>query len=286
MTASPTRGVTRNLRRHPLIFLALTTHAVFNVLCLVWLLSTSLKGSAEIMGTSPWTPPEAALWQNYAEAWSLGNMGTYLMNSVIVTTISTVAVLILGSLSGYIFARVDFLGRNLLKAIFMAAMMIPPFALVVPLFDALSWASLLNTRTGLILVYMAMQLPLTTFILTSFHQTLPLELEESAAIEGASASQTFRRVVLPLTGPALTACGVVNVLKIWNEFIYALTFVQDDSVYTLAVGIFRLSQLADYSSNWAILFAGMVISILPVLVVFAFFQRRFSSGIAQGALKF
>ena len=286
MTVSPMRGVTRNLRRHPLVYLALTTHALFNVLCLIWLLSTSLKGSAEIMASSPWAPPETALTQNYAEAWTIGNMGTYLMNSVIVTTISTVAVLVLGSLSGYIFARVDFLGRNLLKAIFMAAMMIPPFALVVPLFDALSWASLLNTRTGLILVYVAMQLPLTTFILTSFHQTLPLELEESAAIEGASASQTFRRVVLPLTGPALTACGIVNVLKIWNEFIYALTFVQDDSVYTLAVGIFRLSQLADYSSNWAILFAGMVISILPVLIVFAFFQRRFSSGIAQGALKF
>ena len=286
MTARPLPGALRNLRRHPLIFLALTTHAVFNVLCLIWLLSTSLKGSAEIMGTSPWAPPEAALWQNYADAWTIGNMGTYLMNSVIVTTTSTVAVLILGSLSGYIFARVAFLGRNLLRATFMAAMMIPPFALVVPLFDALSWASLLNTRTGLILVYVAMQLPLTTFILTAFHQTLPLELEESAAIEGASASQTFRRVVLPLTGPALTACGVVNVLKIWNEFIYALTFVQDDSMYTLAVGIFRLSQLADYSSNWAILFAGMVISILPVLVVFAFFQRKFSSGIAQGALKF
>ena len=286
MTASPMGRVTRNLRRHPLVYLALTTHALFNVLCLVWLLSTSLKGSAEIMASSPWAPPEAALWQNYAEAWTIGNMGTYLMNSVMVTTISTAAVLILGSLSGYIFARVDFLGRNLLKAIFMAAMMIPPFALVVPLFDALSWASLLNTRTGLILVYIAMQLPLTTFILTSFHQTLPLELEESAAIEGASAGQTFRKIVLPLTGPALTACGVVNVLKIWNEFIYALTFVQDDSVYTLAVGIFRLSQLADYSSNWAILFAGMVISILPVLIVFTFFQRRFSSGIAQGALKF
>ena len=286
MTASPMRGMTRNLRRHPFVYLALTTHALFNVLCLIWLLSTSLKDSAEIIASSPWAPPEAALTENYAQAWTLGNMGTYLMNSVIVTTISTAAVLILGSLSGYIFARVDFLGRNVLKAIFMAAMMIPPFALVVPLFDALSWASLLNTRTGLILVYVAMQLPLTTFILTSFHQTLPLELEESAAIEGASASQTFRRIVLPLTGPALTACGVVNVLKIWNEFIYALTFVQDDSVYTLAVGIFRLSQLADYSSNWAILFAGMVISILPVLVVFGFFQRRFSSGIAQGALKF
>lgn len=265
--------------------MSLTSYALFNILCLVWLLSTSFKGSSEILGTSPWTAPESLRWRNYSGAWSYGNMGTYLLNSVIVTTITTVAVLILGSLSGYVFARVQFPGRKVLLAIFMAAMMIPPFALVVPLFDVLAATGLLNTRTGLILVYVAMELPLVTFILTSFHQTLPKELEEAAAIDGSSPFQTFRRVVLPQTGPALTACGVVVVLRIWNEFIYALTFIKDEGVLTLAVGIFKLNQLADYSSDWAILFAGMVISVLPVLVVFAFFQRNFTRGIAQGALK-
>lgn len=268
-----------------MVFLSLSIYAFFNIFCLLWLSSTSLKGSSEILSTSPWTLPETAQWQNFVDAWTYGHMGTYMLNSVIVTTVSTVAVLILGSLSGYIFGRVEFPGRKILIAVFMTAMMIPPFALVVPLFDVLTFTGLLNTRTGLILVYIAMELPLVTFILTSFHQTLPKELEESAAIDGASPFQTFRRVVLPQTGPAMTACGVVVVLRIWNEFIYALTFIRDEEVLTLAVGIFKLNQVADYSSNWAILFAGMVISILPVLVVFALFQRNFTSGIAQGAIK-
>lgn len=285
MNRDRSRSVLRPLRRHPVVFLALSFYALFNILCLLWLISTSFKGSSEILTTSPWTLPESLLWQNFADAWTFGRMGTYLLNSLIVTSISTVAVLTLGSLSGYVFARVRFPGRSALMAVFMAAMMIPPFALVVPLFDVLSWASLLDTRTGLILVYVAMELPLVTFILTSFHQTLPLELEEAAAIDGASALHTFRRVVLPQTGPALTACGIVVVLRIWNEFIYALTFIKDEDVLTVAVGIFNLSQVADYSSNWAVLFAGMVISILPVLAVFALFQRNFTSGIAQGALK-
>ncbi|MGO1972812.1 MAG: carbohydrate ABC transporter permease [Propionibacteriaceae bacterium] len=267
------------------MFLSLSVYALFNIFCLLWVTSTSLKGSSEILSSSPWSLPDAPLWQNFADAWTYGHMGTYLLNSVIVTTITTAAVLILGSLSGYIFGKVEFPGRKVLMALFMAAMMIPPFALVVPLFDVLTFTGLLNTRTGLILVYVAMEIPLVTFILTSFHQTLPKELEEAASIDGASAFQTFRRVVLPQTGPALTACGVVVVLRIWNEFIYALTFIRDEEVLTLAVGIFNLSQVADYSSNWAVLFAGMVISILPILVVFALFQRNFTNGIAQGAVK-
>ena len=268
-----------------MVFASLTLYALFNIFCLLWLISTSLKGSAEILATSPWTLPETAQWQNYVDAWTYGRMGTYLLNSVIVTTVTTVAVLALGSLSGYIFARVAFPGRSVMIAIFMAAMMVPPFALVVPLFDVLAWASLLDSRTGLVLVYVAMELPLVTFILTSFHQSLPQELEEAASIDGSSPFGTFRRVVLPQTGPALTACGIVVVLRIWNEFIYALTFIRDEQVLTLAVGIFNLSQVADYSSNWAVLFAGMVISVMPVLIVFALFQRNFTSGIAQGAMK-
>lgn len=267
------------------MFLSLSVYALFNIFCLVWLTNTSFKSSSEILATSPWTPADAPLWENYVDAWTYGHMGTYMFNSVIVTAITTVAVLILGSLSGYAFGRIEFPGRKVLMAIFMTAMMIPPFALVVPLFDVLTFTGLLNTRTGLILVYIAMELPLVTFILTAFHKTVPREFEEAAAIDGASPLQTFRRVVLPQTGPAMTACGVVVVLRVWNEFIYALTFIRDEEFLTLAVGIFKLNQLADYSSNWAILFAGMVISIAPVLVVFALFQRSFTSGIAQGAVK-
>lgn len=273
------------IRNHPLVFLSLSLYALFNIACLIWLIASSFKSSGEIMTSSPWALPEEAKWSNFADAWTIGHMGTYLMNSVTVTVVATFVVLVLGSLSGYILGKVKFPGVNLVKTLFVAAMIIPPFALVVPLFEVLSKASLLDTRTGLIVVYIAMELPMTTFILTSFHETLPRELEESGAIDGASPFQIFRSIVLPLTSSAVIACAVVNVLHIWNEFIYALTFLSRDETYTLAVGIFKLSQLADYSSNWSILFAGMVVSILPILLFFILFQKSFSAGLSQGALK-
>lgn len=130
-----------------------------------------------------------------------------------------------------------------------------------------------------------MQIPITTIILASFHRSLPKELDEAAAMDGASPSRIFVRIMMPLTGPALVACGVINVLQIWNEFLYALTLLQDTEMYALSVGIFNLSQLADYSSNWAVLFAGMVIAIVPIIVAFGFFQRGFARGIAEGTGK-
>jgi len=282
MASSLRRSV---IGRHPLVFMGLSVYAVFNILTLVWLVSTSLKTSSEILGTSPWLPPSEPAFSNYFQAWSIGKIGLYLFNSLFVTSVTIVCLLLLGSMVGYVFARVRLTTVTIVRMVFLAAMMMPPFAVVVPLFDILSAVSLLNSRLGLILVYIAMQLPITAFILASFHSTLAVELEEAAAIDGASAWHIFFSVVLPQTRPALGAVAVVNVLQVWNEFIYALTFISTQSSYTLPVGIFKLSQLADYSSNWSILFAGMVFSIVPIVVVFALFQRTFVGGLSEGAVK-
>ncbi|HIT74170.1 MAG TPA: carbohydrate ABC transporter permease [Candidatus Avipropionibacterium avicola] len=267
------------------IFTVLAIYAMVNLLSFVWVGAMSFKSSAEIMSTSPWSPPEAINWKNYSDAWTVGRIGGYMLNSLLVTSVSTVVALAISSMSGYILGKFRFRGRGIVMGIFMVAMMIPPFMIVVPLFDVLQSLRLLDSHWGLILVYIAMQVPLNTFILTAFHRTLPKQLEEAAAIDGASPLRTFAQIVLPLTAPALIACGIVNVLHIWNEFLYALVFLQDRTKYTLPVGIFNLGQVADYSSNWGILFAGMFVSILPVLILFAVFQKQFTSGIAQGAIK-
>ena len=188
-------------------------------------------------------------------------------------------------MSAYILGRARFRGSGIVLGLFMVAMMIPPFMIVVPLFDVLASLRLLNSRLGLILVYIAMQVPLNTFIMAAFYKSLPAELEEAAAIDGASPSRTFVQIMAPLTAPAVIACAIINVLRIWNEFLYALVFLQDRALYTIPVGIFNLSQIADYSSNWGVLFAGMVMSVLPVLVLFAVFQKQFTAGVAQGSLK-
>lgn len=271
--------------RHPFVYLVLALYAVVNITSFLWMFSTSLKPSSEIISTSPFSPPQNLAWENYADAWGIGRIGSYLFNSLIVTTVATLAALIFASMAGYILGRVKFRGAGVVMGAFMAAMMIPPFMIVIPLYDVLASIGLLNSRTGLVLVYIAMQVPLNTFILTAFHRSIPGELEESAAMDGASPSRTFFRIMLPMTVPALIACGIVNVLQIWNEFLYALIFIQDRDLYTIPVGIFNLSQIADYSSNWGVLFAGMAISVLPVLILFALFQRQFTEGVAQGALK-
>jgi ABC-type glycerol-3-phosphate transport system permease component len=275
----------QKLGNRSIIFTVLAVYALTNVLSFVWVGAMSFKSSAEIMATSPWTPPVALNWKNYVDAWTVGRIGGYMLNSVFVTSISTVVALAVSSMSGYILGKFSFRGSGVVMGVFMVAMMIPPFMIVVPLFDVLQSLGLVNSHWGLILVYIAMQIPLDTFILTAFHRTMPKQLEEAAAIDGASPLRTFWQIVLPLTGPALIACGIVNILHIWNEFLYALVFLQDRTMYTLPVGIFNLGQVADYSSNWGILFAGMFISILPVLLLFAIFQRQFTAGVAQGAMK-
>ena len=129
------------------------------------------------------------------------------------------------------------------------------------------------------------KLPFSIFVLTSFYKGIPYDLEEAAVIDGASPLRTFAQIVMPLTLPAMVAVTINNLLNVWNEFLYALIFLTDKNIYTLPIGLFYLSQAAEYSSSWTILFAGMMISIVPVLIIFAVFQRQFASGVSQGAVK-
>lgn len=267
------------------IYGVLIVYCLFNVLSYVWLFLSSLKDSSEMFSSSPWALPENLVWSNYIDAWDIGSIGSYLLNSVYVTSLATIGTLLIASMAAYVLGRIEFRASNLILTFFLVAMMIPPFMIVIPLFDILQQLNLLNSLNGLVFVYITMQLPINVFILTSFYKSIPFELEEAAAIDGASPIRTFFQIMMPLTGSALVACGIINVLQIWNEFLYALIFLNDDNVFTLPVGIFKLNQIADYSSNWSILFAGMIISIIPILILFALFQRQFAKGIAEGSLK-
>lgn len=268
-----------------LIYAVLILYCLFNLLSFLWLFSSSLKGKTEIFSSSPWALPERAVWSNYADAWKIGNIGRYMLNSLYVTGVTTVVTLILASMASYILGRIKFKASGLVMACFMVAMMLPPFMIAVPLFDLLSQINLLNSLNGLILVYITKQLPLNIFVLASFYKGLPPDLEEAAAIDGASPSMTFARVMMPLTSSAMISCGIINVLNVWNEFLFGLIFLSDKKVYTLPIGIFYLNQAADYSSSWSILFAGMIMSVIPVLIIFALFQNQFATGVSQGAVK-
>lgn len=267
------------------IYTALILYCTYNVSLFLLLFTGSLKGKTEIFSKSLWSLPDTAVWQNYIDAWDIGKIGQYTLNSAYVTIMTVVITLLLASMAAYILGRVTFKGSDAVLTVIMVGMMLPPFVIAIPLFDILKSLNLLNNLNGLILVYVAKQLPFTTYMLTSFYKGLPYDLEEAAIIDGASPLTTFARIMMPLTGSAMLSVSINNMLNVWNEFLLALIFLSDKKIYTLPIGLFYLSQAAEYSSNWTLLFAGMIISVVPILIVFAIFQKQFAQGVSQGAVK-
>ncbi len=254
------------------------------VLPLAWVLLTSLKTGPEIFA-SPWSMPKSPQWVNYSNAWQEAGIGRYLLNSVIVT-FATIALLIpIGAMAAYVFARYPFRGSKLLFGGFLGGMMFPNFLVIVPLFFLLKNLHLLDTRTGLIVVYIAYSLSFTIFVLSGFFQTLPGELAEAAMIDGCGHARTFWRIMLPLAKPGLVVVGIFNAIGLWNEYGLALVLVSSEENRTLPLGIANLVMVQHYQSDWGALFAGLVIVMLPVMAVYLVFRDKIHETMLAGAVK-
>lgn len=212
-------------------------------------------------------------------------MGDYFINSLIVTVTSTLLALLLASTTSYIIARFPFKGSMALYNLYLASMMIPIILGLIPLFFLLSDLGLDNTLLGLILVYSATNLPFGVFVLVGFFRAMPKELDEAASIDGSSHYGVFFRIMLPLAKPGLISVGIMNVLNIWNEYVLGTVIVNDPSQYTLPVGIAVMLEEMQYRTEWGPLFAGLLISIIPVLLIYMFYQRHITSGMMAGAVK-
>jgi N-acetylglucosamine transport system permease protein len=263
-------------------FLALW--AILVVLPLLWALLTAFKSDQEIF-TSPWSLPAEWRFDNFARAWTEGNIGTYFINSLIVVVSATVLVMLLGAMTAYVIARYTFPGRDVLYYAFVAGMAFPIFLALVPLFFVVRNLGLIGTYPGLILVYVAYALPFTVFFLVSFFRTLPVSLIEAALLDGCSHAGVFFRIMLPLARPGIISVGIFNFLGLWNQFILPLVLMPDKSKYVLSQGLAVLAANQGYRSDWSALFAGLVIAILPVLVVYVAFQRKIQEGLAFGGFK-
>ncbi len=263
-------------------FLALW--AILVVLPLLWALLTSFKSDQEIF-TSPWSLPAQWRFDNFVRAWTEGNIGTYFINSLIVVVSATVLVMLLGAMTAYVIARYTFPGRDVLYYAFVAGMAFPIFLALVPLFFVVRNLGLIGTYPGLILVYVAYALPFTVFFLVSFFRTLPVSLIEAALLDGCSHAGVFFRIMLPLARPGIVSVGIFNFLGLWNQFILPLVLMPDKSKYVLSQGLAVLAANQGYRSDWSALFAGLVIAILPVLVVYVAFQRKIQEGLAFGGFK-
>lgn len=258
--------------------------AVLVIFPLAWMVMTAFKTDREIF-FSPWELPAALQWNNFARAWTEASIGQYFINSLIVVAGSLTLTLLLSSMAAYVLARYEFPGRQVVYYAFLIGLMFPIFLALVPLFFVVRDLRLLSTYHGLILVYTAYSLPFSIFFLTSFFKTLPSEVAEAAIVDGASPYTTFFRVMLPMARPGLISIGIFNFLGQWNQFILPLVLNPDRERYVLSQGLAFLAIQQGYQNDWSALFAGLTITMIPVLVVYVLFQRRLEQGLTAGALK-
>lgn len=240
------------------------------------------KSTREIF-RNPFGPPETWSFANFIQIWEQTNFPLYLRNSFIVTGGAVLLILILGVMASYALARYKFWGNEILYLFFLSGLMIPLKLAVIPLFIQFRDMGLLNSHLGLICIYAAEGLPPAVFILTGFLRTLPADLENAARIDGASELQILWGIMLPLIRPALVIVTIYNLVPIWNDFFFPLVFIQRESLKTLPLGLTVF--MGQYSTNWAVLFAGLTLAALPVIVLYIFLSRQFIAGLTAGAMK-
>lgn len=258
----------------------------FNALLLIWVAVASLKDSTEIFSQAKaFAIPTTLHWANYASAWVDSSIGRAFFNTVGVVVISSLVVVAISAPAAYALSRFSTRSASPMTSLFAIGMGIPLQATVIPIFVMFQGVGLVNSLTGLTLVYIAVQTPFTVFLLTGFFRSLPFELEEAAAIDGASVLRSFREVMLPLAKPGLITALTLNIVFLWNETALVLYLVQDDSKFTLGRSLLNLATVATYTSNWGAMFAGCVIIVAPVLLTYILLGRRITEGMTLGAAK-
>ena len=261
----------------------LTAGAAVMILPFAYMVATSFKQNALVLQLPPQFFPDHPTTANYREAWSSNQFGHYFVNSLMVAAATTVLAVFLSSMMAYSFARFQFPGRRLLFGLLLIGLMVPTMMLLIPQFLLARDIGALNSLWGLVFFYTAMNLGLNTFLLRSFFQDIPRELEEAMVVDGAGPWARYRQLIIPLSRPALATVAIFTFLASWDEFVWALTVINDPGRRTLPIAI-ALFQ-GQHSTSWGLVFAASLIAILPVLAIFITFQRQFVSGIASGALK-
>jgi raffinose/stachyose/melibiose transport system permease protein len=256
--------------------------ALFAIGPLVVLVFNSLKSNAEI-GRNPLGPPLSPVFDNFPTAWSQGNFATTLVNSTILTTGTIVGVCIIAGTAAYAIARLDLPGTDAVLLYLFVASALPFQLFIVPLFFLWSTLQLTNTLFGLIVIYWAIFSPFATLLLRSYLVALPRGFEDAARVDGASELQVLTRVVLPLSWPGFLTIALVSGLGAWNEFFFAITFIQDENLKPVTTSF--LAFQSNFSRDWGLTSAASILIMLPVVVLFLGLQRRFINGLTAGGLK-
>ncbi|MEV0395116.1 carbohydrate ABC transporter permease [Polymorphospora rubra] len=265
----------------------LVVWAALVILPLLWTFLASFKNNEEIFGNA-WSLPGALRFENWARAWEEAHVGQYFLNSVFVVGVSTFGTMLLGSMAAYVLARYTFFGNRAIYYLFVSGLAFPVFLALVPLFFVVRNLGLFNTHTGLILVYISYSLPFTVFFLAAFFKTLPNSVAEAAMIDGCSHTRLFFRVMMPMAKPGLISITIFNIIGQWNQYILPLAIIPGTDVedkWVLTQGIANINTSAGFNADWGGLFAALTMAILPMIIIYAIFQRQIQSGLTAGAVK-
>jgi len=245
---------------------------------LLWMALNGFKTNSEIFG-EPFALPTGFTLDNYISAWNQG-IRNYIATSIIVTLVSAVCTVLISAWTAFGLTRSKLPGKPFFVGLVLGGLMLSPTVAVIPLVRIMQNLGLYNTYWALIILYTAFRIPFTTFLIRAYMLGLPRDLDEAAVMDGASEGQIFWRVTLPLCKPILVSCVILHVLFAWNEYLFAMIFTSGADVQTLPVGL--TSIMAKHGTNYAIVFAAMTLSALPILIVFFAAQRFFIRGLAEG----
>jgi N-acetylglucosamine transport system permease protein len=261
--------------------------AIWTIIVIVpflWVVLSSFKTTKEILA-SPFSLPAHWRFDNYVHAWTDAGIRQFFLNTVIVVGVALVLVMLLGSMCAYVLARFKFPGARFIYYLMLAGLTFPIFLAIVPLFFILKNSQLINTLPGLIMVYVAFALPFTVFFLYAFFKTLPDDVYEAALIDGAGEWRAFFRIMLPMARPGIAAVAIFNFLGLWNQFLLPVALNTDPSRYVLTQGMAEFASQAGYAVDFGALFAAVVITVVPVLIVYVIFQRRLEGSVSRGTFR-
>jgi len=264
------------------IYAGATALAVFVLGPVFWLTTTSLKPRNEVFASPPRFLPSSLTFKNYADVLTSDTL-RFFVNSVVVCLGTTVMCLALSLLAAYTLTRTGARGRKPVLVVVLVSQLLPQAVLLVPLYRAADKLGLLNSLFGLMVAYLTFTLPVAMWLLRGFFMSIPMELEEAARIDGLSEFAAFWRINVPLAKPGIAAVGIYVFFMAWQDFMYSLVFLTDESKRTLPLGVLGL--IGSHTIEWGQLMAVSAVLLIPILLVFSFAQRYFIAGITAGAVK-
>jgi N-acetylglucosamine transport system permease protein len=259
--------------------------SAFSLFFVVWVVLASLKSTRNLFG-NPWSLPLNPAFGNYVKTWFVSRFGDYFLNSLLVVSLSVLALLVVSAPAAYVLSRGKFRGREAISNFIVFGMGVPIPLLFVPLVVLVSALHLVDTLTGLGVIYVSLSVPFTVYVLQGFFSSLPSELESAAIIDGCSDWQIFWHVMLPLARPGLATVAILNFVGLWNEYQLSLVLINSPEKRTLSLGIYSLITSMKYTGgDWPGLFAGVTIVMIPTIILFVFLSERMISGITMGGVK-